>query len=73
VWAAATVRGNEVVLTEHEQRDVGIGPDLGAGVRVSVRDHLTVSPEVQWLEASARSGLNLAVTRASLRVSWSWW
>jgi hypothetical protein len=60
------------VITEHESRDRGFGPELGAGVRLPVTPHLAVSPEVRWLDAPWLSFQNLAVTRLSVRGSYSW-
>ncbi len=72
VWSTATIMGGTVVLTEQEQRDVGVGPDLGVGLRLALRPGVTLSPEVRWIEGAARSRVNLATTRASVRAAWSW-
>jgi hypothetical protein len=60
------------VITEHESRDRGFGPELGAGVRLPLTRHLAVSPEVRWLDAPWLSAQNLAVTRLNVRVSAAW-
>ena len=72
VWSLSVVQGDRVVQTEQEQRDTGLGPDLGAGLRIAVTPRLSLSPEIRWLEGSARSALNLSVTRVSLRASYVW-
>jgi opacity protein-like surface antigen len=72
VWSTATVAGPRVVLTEEEMRDTGLGPDLGAGIRFRVGRHLSLGPEIRWLDASVRSRLNMAVTRLALRTALTW-
>jgi opacity protein-like surface antigen len=64
------VQGPIATITESASSDSGVGPDLGAGVRIAVNRHLTVSPEVRWLEAPWTSRENLAVTRLLLRISY---
>lgn len=72
VWSTATVTDRAVVLSEREERDAGVGPDVGVGLRLALGPGVTLSPEVRWLEGAARSRLNLATTRASVRAAWSW-
>jgi hypothetical protein len=72
VWSTARVDGSRVVLTEEERRDTGIGPDVGAGLNMRIGRHLSVRPEVRWLEASARSALNLSATRVVVRTAYAW-
>jgi hypothetical protein len=72
VWSSGVVEGNQIILTETELTDIGVGPDLGAGIRVDVTRRASIRPEVRWLEASFRSRLNLAVTRLSIRTVYSW-
>jgi len=60
------------VITEHESRDRGFGPELGAGVRLTLGPHVAVSPEVRWLDAPWLSAQNLAITRLGVRVSSAW-
>jgi hypothetical protein len=60
------------VITEHESRDRGFGPELGAGVRLNLGRHFAASPEVRWLDAPWLSRQNLAVTRLGVRASYAW-
>ena len=63
---------NPAVMVESESRDRGVGPDLGAGVRIVLSPHLALSPEIRWLDASLLSRENLAVTRLGIRMAYSW-
>ncbi len=72
VWSRANVVGTQVVLTEEALSDTGVGPDLGAGLRLAPARNVTIRPEIRWLDASLLSRLNLAVTRLSVRVGYSW-
>ncbi len=72
VWSTARVSGDRVILTEDAMSETGFGPDLGAGLRIPLGSHMSISPEVRWLEASWRSPLNLAVTRATVKWAYSW-
>jgi opacity protein-like surface antigen len=58
--------------TEAEVSDTGFGPDLGAGIRLSLSRAISINPEIRWLEASLRSRSNLAVTRVAVRTAYSW-
>lgn len=64
------VQGPIAFVTESESRDRGFGPDLGAGLRIAISRHLTVSPELRWLDAPWTSRQNLAVTRLLLRATY---
>lgn len=65
------VQGPIAVVTESASSDRGFGPDLGAGVHVSLGRHLAASPEIRWLDAPWLSRQNLAVTRLVVRVSYT--
>ena len=58
--------------TEAEVSDTGFGPDLGAGLRLSLSRAMSINPEIRWLDASLRSRSNLAVTRVAVRTAYSW-
>jgi hypothetical protein len=58
--------------TEADVTEIGFGPDLGAGLRLSISRALSLSPEIRWLDAPWRSGANLAVTRVVVRTAYSW-
>ena len=60
------------VMVESESRDRGVGPDLGAGLRIVLSPSLAISPEIRWLDASVLSRENLAVTRIGVRAAYSW-
>lgn len=60
------------VMVERESRDRGVGPDLGAGVRMMVSRRIAISPEIRWLDASWLSRENLAITRLGVRSTYSW-
>ena len=60
------------VMVSSESRDRGIGPDFGAGVRIRCSPRLAISPEIRWLDASALSPENLAVTRLGVRAAYVW-
>jgi opacity protein-like surface antigen len=64
--------GSDVLHTEAEVGDTGFGPDLGAGLRLSLSRSLSVSPEIRWLDAPWRSRVNLAVTRLVVRTAYFW-
>lgn len=68
----ATVVGGEVVRTDIEQNEAGLGPDLGGGLRVLVAGPISVNPEIRWLDASFRARANLGVTRFSIRAAYAW-
>jgi opacity protein-like surface antigen len=52
--------------------DVGYGPNLGIGLAF-VDDHIAVPlPELQWLDGTWRSPLNLASTRISTGAGYRW-
>jgi hypothetical protein len=53
----------KTLLRDATATDVGLGPNLGAGLRVSGNGRVAARTEVQWLEGSWRSPLNLSVTR----------
>lgn len=72
VWSTASVQGNRVVLTEQRLLDTGFGPDIGAGVTFAVSPHVSIQPEIRWLDASVHSRVNLGVTRAGARISYDW-
>ena len=63
---------NPAVMVESETRDRGVGPDLGAGLRIALSEKVAVSPEIRWLDASLLSRENLAVTRLGIRATYSW-
>jgi opacity protein-like surface antigen len=65
------VTGSQGMVTEEESRNTGFGPDLGAGVRIPISRSLSINPEIRWLEAAFMSRENLAVTRLTLRVAYS--
>lgn len=52
--------------------ETGFGPDLGAGLRLSIFGALSVSPEIRWLDAPWLARANLAVTRVVVRTAYSW-
>lgn len=45
--------------------DVGFGPNLGAGVAIMNESLIVIVPEMQWLEGSWRSPLNMSITRVT--------
>jgi hypothetical protein len=59
------------VMIESESRDRGLGPDLGAGLRLILSRHVVISPEIRWLDASLLSRENLAITRLGIRMTYS--
>ncbi len=71
VHSTTRVMGSQAIVTEEESRDTGFGPDLGAGLRIPISRSLSINPEIRWLEASVLSRENLAVTRLTLRVAYS--
>jgi opacity protein-like surface antigen len=66
------VNVNPAVMVESESRDRGVGPDLGAGLRIKLSSHLAISPEVRWLEGAWLSRENLAVTRLGIWTTYFW-
>jgi hypothetical protein len=77
LWTASLhtttfTRTHPAVMVESESRDRGFGPDLGAGLRISLSRHIAISPEVRWLDASLLSRENLAITRLGIRTAYSW-
>jgi opacity protein-like surface antigen len=71
VSSITTVRDGAATQTEQEDSATGLGPDIGAGLRIPLGTRLTIAPEIRWLEAASLSRHNLAVTRASVRVSFA--
>lgn len=57
------VRGSIATISEFASSDRGIGPDLGAGLRIRVAPSWSIDTEVRWLDAPWLSRQNLAVTR----------
>lgn len=72
VTSVTTVRGETATLSEVEDSSTGLGPDVGAGLRIPIVGGLSINPEIRWLEAASLSRHNLAVTRASVRAAVSW-
>lgn len=72
VWSTATVKDGQVFLTEQNLTDVGVGPNVGIGIRFEPAPNVSIGPDVRWLEAAARSRLNLAATRFALRGTYAW-
>jgi opacity protein-like surface antigen len=72
VSSLTTVRDGAATQTEDETTATGLGPDVGAGLRVPIGRHVSITPEIRWLEAASLSRHNLAVTRASVRAAYSW-
>ena len=70
--SVTTVRGGEAFQHDFEKSDTGLGPDLGAGLRVPLTRHASINPEVRWLEGAILGRENLAVTRLSVRAAYSW-
>ena len=56
-------RGVPLTVGRARATDVGFGPNLGAGVAITNDSLAIVVPEVQWLEGSWRSPLNMSITR----------
>lgn len=65
-------RSDPAVMSESRSRDRGFGPDLGGGVRIALGRGVSLNPELRWLDASALSRENLAVTRLLLRLARHW-
>lgn len=72
VSSEETLVDHDVVLLEMEHSDVGIGPDLGGGLRLVSGGPISIKAEIRWLDASLRSRANLGVVRLSIRVAYSW-
>jgi opacity protein-like surface antigen len=52
--------------------DVGFGPNLGAGLAFVDDRFVAAIPEVQWVDGTWRSPLNLSVTRFTGGAGYSW-
>jgi opacity protein-like surface antigen len=72
VQSTGRIGGPEFMHSEAEVSDTGFGPDLGAGLRLSLSRAISFSPEIRWLDASWLSRANLAVTRLVVRTAYSW-
>lgn len=72
VASITMVRNGTAVQTETEDTSTGIGPDVGAGLRIPLAGGISVNPEIRWLEAASLSRHNLAVTRMSIRAAFAW-
>lgn len=72
VQSTGRIGGPEVIHTEAEVSDTGIGPALGAGLRLSLSRAISISPEIRWLDGSLTSRDELAVTRVVVRTAYSW-
>jgi opacity protein-like surface antigen len=65
------VRGAVADISEFASRDAGLGPDVGAGLRVALNQRWSFNAEVRWLEASVLARENLGTTRLLTRVTYA--
>jgi opacity protein-like surface antigen len=77
LWSKSVQRigpigGPDTLSTEAEVTDRGFGPDLSAGLRLPLSRGISINPEIRWLDAPWLSRANLAVTRLSVRTTYSW-
>jgi len=72
ILSAKELRSTSIVHTdivefrENETRSTGIGPTFGAGLRISVNRHISIRPEVRFIDGTAGSTLNLSQWRLSI-------
>jgi opacity protein-like surface antigen len=66
------VHPDVVEFRENETSSTGIGPTLGAGLRISVNRHMSIRPEVRFADGTARSTLNLSQWRLSIGAAYGW-
>jgi opacity protein-like surface antigen len=72
VSSVTTVRNAAGVMSEIENRDVGLAIGVGAGLDVAVTPSFSVRPEVRIYDSAAMSRVNLAIIRTSIAAGWRW-
>jgi opacity protein-like surface antigen len=71
-WVTSIVHQDYVELIESKSHSTGIGPTLGAGLRISINRHLSVRPEIRFSDGTALSSLNLSQWRISAGAAYTW-
>ena len=66
------VHQDYVELIEGKSHSTGIGPTLGAGLRISINRHFSVRPEIRFSDGTALSSLNLSQWRISAGAAYTW-
>jgi opacity protein-like surface antigen len=66
------VHPDYVEFVESKSHSMGIGPTLGAGLRVSINRHFSVRPEIRFSDGTALSSLNLSQWRLSVGAAYAW-
>ena len=77
LWTTAVnsmtvVRDGVGLMSEFENRDVGLAIGGGAGVDIALTRRLSLRPEFRIYDSSAMSRMNLTVFRSSVAVGWRW-
>jgi|WetSurSiteA1Bulk_404760.scaffolds.fasta_scaffold02902_4 opacity protein-like surface antigen len=70
--ATSVVHQDYVEFIEGKSHSTGIGPTLGAGLRVSINRHFSVRPEIRFSDGTALSSLNLSQWRISAGAAYAW-
>jgi hypothetical protein len=65
------VQGPIAIMTETQSRDSGVGPELGAGLRLPLARGWSLNGELRWLDAPWLSRQNLGITRITAHVTYS--
>jgi opacity protein-like surface antigen len=68
---SSVVHPDYVEFVEHKSHSTGIGPTLGAGLRVSINRHFSVRPEIRFSDGTAVSSLNLSQWRLSVGAAYA--
>jgi opacity protein-like surface antigen len=70
--ATSIVHQDYVEFIEGKSHSTGIGPTLGAGLRISINRHFAVRPEIRFSDGTALSSLNLSQWRISAGAAYAW-
>lgn len=70
--SVSIVHKDYVELMENTWSSTGIGPTLGAGLRASINQHLSIRPEVRFSDGTSLSSVNLSQWRISVGAAYAW-
>jgi opacity protein-like surface antigen len=72
VNSLTTMRGGVGIMSEWEERSVGLAIGFGGGATVALMQRWSVRPEIRIYDSTAMSRTNLAVIRTALGVGYQW-
>jgi opacity protein-like surface antigen len=70
--ATSVIHQDYVEFIEGKSHSTGIGPTLGAGLRISINRHFSIRPEIRFSDGTALSSLNLSQWRISAGAAYAW-